>query len=99
MTVQAQSGDELTGLSGVIADIIAELGEVGVGVATLVENLFPPIPSEVILPFAGYLAEQGRLNLSASSSRPPSAGSWSAHSCCTDSPRWSARNAPARWSR
>ena len=27
------------------------------------DDLFPPIPSEVILPFAGYLAEQGRLNL------------------------------------
>ncbi len=63
MTVLAQSGDELTGLSGVVADVIAELGEVGVGVATLVETLFPPIPSEVILPFAGYLAQQGRLNL------------------------------------
>lgn len=63
MTVVAQGGAELTGLSGVIADVIAQLGEVGVGVATLVETLFPPIPSEVILPFAGYLAEQGRLNL------------------------------------
>jgi len=63
VTVQAQSGDELTGLSGVVADVIAELGEVGVGAATLIETLFPPIPSEVILPFAGYLAQQGRLNL------------------------------------
>jgi len=63
VTVLADSGDELTGLSGVVADVIAALGEVGVGVATLVETLFPPIPSEIILPFAGYLAQQGRLNL------------------------------------
>ena len=35
----------------------------GSGAATLIETLFPPIPSEVILPFAGYLAQQGRLNL------------------------------------
>jgi membrane protein DedA with SNARE-associated domain len=27
------------------------------------ENLFPPIPSEVILPLAGYLASQDRVNL------------------------------------
>lgn len=28
----------------------------------LLENLLPPIPSEVILPFAGFAAEQGRIN-------------------------------------
>ena len=27
------------------------------------ENLFPPIPSEVILPLAGYRAEEGELNV------------------------------------
>ncbi|MEM4222216.1 MAG: DedA family protein, partial [archaeon] len=29
---------------------------------TLIENIFPPIPSEVILPFAGYLSYLGFLN-------------------------------------
>lgn len=29
----------------------------------LVENLFPPIPSEVVLPLAGFLVGQGRLSL------------------------------------
>jgi membrane protein DedA with SNARE-associated domain len=36
---------------------------VGIGVLVLVETLFPPIPSEVILPLGGYLAERGRLDL------------------------------------
>ena len=63
MTVLAASDDGLTGLSGMIADVIAELGEVGVGVATALETVFPPIPSEVVLPFSGYLAQRGDLNL------------------------------------
>jgi membrane protein DedA with SNARE-associated domain len=54
---------ELTGLVGWIADVIAALGAVGVGVLTLVEVFFPPIPSEVVLPMAGYLASQDRLGL------------------------------------
>ena len=29
------------------------LGAPGVGIAILLENLFPPIPSEVVLPLAG----------------------------------------------
>jgi membrane protein DedA with SNARE-associated domain len=38
------------------------LGEWGVGVLTLIETVFPPIPSEVILPLAGLLSQQGELN-------------------------------------
>lgn len=56
-------GTGLTGLSGFVADVIAWLGEAGVGVLTLAETVFPPIPSEVVLPLAGYLAERGRLNV------------------------------------
>lgn len=32
-------------------------------VVMLVENLFPPIPSEAVLPLAGYLVDQGTLTL------------------------------------
>lgn len=53
----------LTGLSGLVADVIARLGEIGVGIATAVETVVPPVPSEVVLPFAGYLAQRGQLNL------------------------------------
>ena len=54
---------ELTGLAGFAADTMDALGEVGVGVLVAAENLFPPIPSEVVLPLAGFLAAQGRLSL------------------------------------
>lgn len=54
---------ELTGLAGVATDVMDALGEVGVGVLVLAENVFPPIPSEVVLPLAGYLASRGRMHL------------------------------------
>lgn len=37
-------------------------GYLGVAVLTLVENIFPPIPSELILPVAGFLVSTGELN-------------------------------------
>ena len=45
------------------AQAIDALGEWGVGLFTLAETVVPPIPSEVILPLAGYLAKQGSLSL------------------------------------
>jgi membrane protein DedA with SNARE-associated domain len=61
----ASGSQELTGLIGWIGDVIAALGAIGVGVLTLAEVFFPPIPSEVVLPMAGYLASQDRLSLPA----------------------------------
>lgn len=55
--------DGLTGIVGVAARAIESLGEWGVGAFTLAETVVPPIPSEVILPLAGFLAKQGSLNL------------------------------------
>jgi membrane protein DedA with SNARE-associated domain len=55
--------DRLTGLAGAIADVMEALGEVGVAVLVALENLFPPIPSELVLPLAGFLASQGRMGL------------------------------------
>lgn len=49
---------EFTGLSAWVMDLMTAMGEIGVGVLTFVETVFPPIPSEVILPLAGYLAER-----------------------------------------
>ncbi len=54
---------DLSGLVGIAARVIDALGEIGVGVLTLVETIFPPIPSEVILPLAGFLANRGDLEL------------------------------------
>ena len=39
------------------------LGAPGAGLAVALENLFPPIPSEVILPLAGFAAREGHLGL------------------------------------
>jgi membrane protein DedA with SNARE-associated domain len=64
--VAAQDGQSgLTGLAGLITDIIAALGPIGVGVLVALETVFPPIPSELILPLSGYLASRGRMSLAA----------------------------------
>ncbi|WP_282847967.1 DedA family protein [Microbacterium oxydans] len=60
-TAAAEHG--FTGLTGFAADVLTALGDVGVGVLVFLEVLVPPIPSEVILPFAGYLSQSGSLNL------------------------------------
>jgi membrane protein DedA with SNARE-associated domain len=44
-----------------IQQIIGTLGYPGVFAATLIENLFPPIPSELIMPFSGFLVGQGQM--------------------------------------
>lgn len=54
---------ELTGILGWAARVMDSLGAWGVGLFTLLETVFPPIPSEVILPLAGYLSQQGSMNI------------------------------------
>jgi membrane protein DedA with SNARE-associated domain len=44
-----------------VQDVIQSFGYAGVALLMLTENLFPPIPSEVILPLTGFLVEQGNL--------------------------------------
>lgn len=63
MAAAAQADHGFSGLTGFAADVLTALGDVGVGVLVFVEVLIPPIPSEVILPFAGYLSQSGDLNL------------------------------------
>jgi len=46
-----------------ITDTIYSLGYVGIGFLMFLENLFPPIPSELIMPLAGFVAAQGKINL------------------------------------
>jgi len=53
----------LGGLTGWVASVIEALGEVGVGLLVALENLIPPIPSEIVLAMAGYLAGAGRVNV------------------------------------
>jgi membrane protein DedA with SNARE-associated domain len=55
--------DDLSGIVGLAARAVESLGEWGVGLFTLAETVFPPIPSELILPLAGFLARLGSMNL------------------------------------
>lgn len=45
-----------------ITQTIASLGYVGIALLMLLENILPPIPSEMIMPLAGFTATQGELN-------------------------------------
>ena len=49
-------------MSDWVVDVIERLGAVGVGLLIFLENVLPPIPSEVILPFAGFASQRGDLN-------------------------------------
>ncbi len=46
-----------------ILAIMAKFGYLGIIFAMFAENVFPPIPSEVIMPAAGFAASRGDLNL------------------------------------
>lgn len=55
--------ESIGGLAGFAISIMEKLGAPGAGIAVALENLFPPLPSEVILPLAGFTASQGNMNL------------------------------------
>jgi len=42
-----------------IQDVMGSLGYVGLALLLVLENLFPPIPSEVVLPLAGFFVGRG----------------------------------------
>lgn len=46
-----------------IAGLIDAIGPWGVALLMLLENVFPPIPSELIMPLAGFVAAQGRMGI------------------------------------
>ena len=48
-------------MTGWIEYLIEAFGALGVALLMTLENLFPPIPSEFILPFAGFLVGRGEL--------------------------------------
>ena len=53
----------LSSLADWVTDVIDRLGYIGVALLVALENLFPPIPSEIVLPFAGFVARDGRATL------------------------------------
>ena len=42
-----------------VGDVMGSLGYVGLALLLVIENLFPPIPSEVVLPLAGFFVGRG----------------------------------------
>jgi membrane protein DedA with SNARE-associated domain len=51
------------GLAGWAADVMSALGAPGAGFIVALENVFPPVPSEVILPLAGFAAGRGQFSV------------------------------------
>lgn len=45
-----------------ITAFIDKSGYLGISLLMLAENVFPPIPSELIMPLAGFVAAKGQLN-------------------------------------
>jgi membrane protein DedA with SNARE-associated domain len=42
-----------------ITNLVAGLGYSGIALLMFLENIFPPIPSELIMPLAGYQVSRG----------------------------------------
>uniref|UniRef100_A0A831TGM8 DedA family protein n=1 Tax=Thermorudis peleae TaxID=1382356 RepID=A0A831TGM8_9BACT len=50
-------------MSDWVLEILVALGYLGLAILLVVENVFPPIPSEAVLPLAGFLASRGHMSL------------------------------------
>ncbi|MFE7182515.1 DedA family protein [Streptomyces erythrochromogenes] len=51
------------GIAGWATHLVETMGGPGAGLAIALENLFPPLPSEIILPLTGFAVGQGALSL------------------------------------
>ena len=61
--LQAAADQPTEGVAGWAIDMMEKLGGPGAGLAIALENLFPPLPSEVILPLAGFASSRGDFGL------------------------------------
>lgn len=59
----ASDGSWLTAIVDVVVGLMDLIGAPGAGIAIALENLFPPLPSEVILPMAGFAAARGSFTI------------------------------------
>lgn len=62
-SASASDGSWLTTIVDWSVSLMEVIGPVGAGIAIALENLFPPLPSEVILPMAGLTASRGTFTL------------------------------------
>ena len=58
-----QLGDALNAIKVWVEQIISSMGYVGLYLVMFLENVFPPIPSEVVLPLAGSLTLTDRFSV------------------------------------
>lgn len=65
LLTEAAPGAPTDGLAGWVVDLMDALGPLGAAIAVGLDNVFPPIPSEIILPLAGFAAAQGTFSLTA----------------------------------
>lgn len=65
LAASSPSADVADGIAQWAIDIMDALGPIGAGLIVFLENVFPPIPSEVILPLAGFAASQGSFTVAA----------------------------------
>ncbi len=63
VTYLASAGEQEGGIVGWVTSVMEALGGPGAGLLIALENLFPPLPSEIILPLAGFTASQGSMSL------------------------------------
>lgn len=47
----------------IIISLINQFGYIGIGLLIAIENIFPPIPSEVILTFGGFMTTYTKMNI------------------------------------
>jgi membrane protein DedA with SNARE-associated domain len=59
----ATGGSWLSALADWTVSLMEIIGPIGAGLAIALENLFPPLPSEVVLPMAGLTASRGGFTL------------------------------------
>lgn len=62
-TTTTTDGSWLSTLADWAVSLMDVIGPAGAGIAIALENLFPPLPSEVILPMAGLAASRGSFSL------------------------------------
>lgn len=59
---QANVAALLDQIRQIVEQVILTVGYAGIGLVMLVENIIPPIPSEFVMPFAGFLVSQEELS-------------------------------------
>ncbi|GAB1509805.1 DedA family protein [Actinophytocola sp. KF-1] len=57
------AADQPGGLASLAVDLMDKLGGPGAALLVGIDNIFPPMPSELVLPLAGFSASQGTMSL------------------------------------